>query len=123
MGEGLETTDCRIWFADQCGYLRRKRLRDIPDCQLHGIYQEKNMQTAYVALCALKDRLTTVRPPAAERPSDDCQTADAERQKIAHFVRCQTDIVSNAESVFQRSGRTVKRSDNEVVVQRSAHNS
>ena len=53
LGEGLETTDCRIWFADQCGYLRRKRQRDIPDCQLHGIYQEKNMQTAYVALCAL----------------------------------------------------------------------
>ena len=53
LGEGLETTDCRIWFADQCGYLRRKRLRDIPDCQLHGIYQEKNMQTAYVALSAL----------------------------------------------------------------------
>ena len=79
LGEGLETTDCRIWFADQCGYLRRKRLRDIPDCQLHGIYQEKNMQTAYVALSALKDRLTTVRP------SEDCQTADAERQKTAHF--------------------------------------
>ncbi len=55
----------------------------------------------------------------AERPSDDCQTAlRAERQKIAHFVRCQTDIVSNAESVFQRSGRTVKRSDSEAVVQR-----
>ncbi len=53
LGEGLETTDCRIWFADQCGYLRRKRQRDIPDCQLHGIYQEKNIQTAYVALSAL----------------------------------------------------------------------
>ncbi len=53
LGEGLETTDCRIWFADQCGYPRRKRQRDIPDCQLHGIYQEKNIQTAYVALCAL----------------------------------------------------------------------
>ena len=56
----------------------------------------------------------------AERPSDDCQTAlRAERQKIAHFVRCQTDIVSNAESVFQRSGRTVKRSDSEAIVQQS----
>ncbi|MDY2942428.1 MAG: folylpolyglutamate synthase/dihydrofolate synthase family protein [Paludibacteraceae bacterium] len=113
LGEGLETTDCRIWFADQCGYLRRKRQRDIPDCQLHGIYQEKNMQTAYVALCALKDRLTTVRP------SDDCPTADAERQKTTHFVRCQTDIVSNAESVFQRSGLAAKRSDSEAVLQRS----
>ena len=58
LGEGLETTDCRIWFADQCGYLRRKRQRDIPDCQLHGIYQEKNMQTAYVALSALQQTLS-----------------------------------------------------------------
>ncbi|MDY4513964.1 MAG: folylpolyglutamate synthase/dihydrofolate synthase family protein [Paludibacteraceae bacterium] len=58
LGEGLETTDCRIWFADQCGYLRRKRQRDIPDCQLHGIYQEKNMQTAYVALCAIGKTLS-----------------------------------------------------------------
>ncbi len=58
LGEGLETTDCRIWFADQCGYLRRKRQRDIPDCQLHGIYQEKNIQTAYVALSALQQTLS-----------------------------------------------------------------
>jgi dihydrofolate synthase/folylpolyglutamate synthase len=54
LGEGLETTDCRIWFADQCGYLRRCRLREAPECELHGIYQEQNMQTAYVALKALK---------------------------------------------------------------------
>ncbi|MBO7501979.1 MAG: bifunctional folylpolyglutamate synthase/dihydrofolate synthase [Paludibacteraceae bacterium] len=53
LGEGLETSDCRIWFADQCGYLARCRQRDIPQCQLHGIYQERNMQTAYVALSAL----------------------------------------------------------------------
>lgn len=50
LGDGLETTDCRIFFADQCGFLRKCRLRDIPECQLHGLYQEKNMQTAYVAL-------------------------------------------------------------------------
>ncbi|MGN0235868.1 MAG: bifunctional folylpolyglutamate synthase/dihydrofolate synthase [Paludibacteraceae bacterium] len=60
LGEGLETTDCKIWFADQCGYLRRKRQRDIPHCQLRGIYQEKNMQTAYVALCALGQTLKTL---------------------------------------------------------------
>ena len=54
LGDGLETTDCRIWFADQCGYLRRCRLREAPECELHGIYQEQNMQTAYVALKALK---------------------------------------------------------------------
>jgi len=53
LGEGLETSHCKLWFADQCGYLSRCRKRDIPECQLHGIYQEKNMQTAYVALRAL----------------------------------------------------------------------
>ena len=53
LGEGLETTDCKIWFADQCGYLRRCRLREAPECELKGIYQEHNLQTAYVALRAL----------------------------------------------------------------------
>lgn len=53
VGEGLETTDCRIWFADRCGFLRKQRLRVAPDCQLKGDYQQKNMQTAYVALMAL----------------------------------------------------------------------
>lgn len=53
LGDGLETTDCRLWFADQCGYLRRCRQREVPECQLQGDYQEKNMQTAYVALRAL----------------------------------------------------------------------
>ena len=60
LGEGLETTDCRIWFADQCGYLRRCRLREAPECELHGIYQEHNMQTAYVALRALNSQLSTI---------------------------------------------------------------
>ena len=54
LGEGLETTDCRIWFADQCGYLRRRRLQEAPECELKGNYQEKNLQTAYVALRALQ---------------------------------------------------------------------
>ena len=54
LGEGLETTGCRIWFADQCGYLRRCRLREAPECQLQGEYQEHNLQTAYVALRALQ---------------------------------------------------------------------
>lgn len=53
LGNGLETSNCRIWIADQCGYLRRVRERDVPLCELHGIYQEKNMQTAYVALRVL----------------------------------------------------------------------
>ena len=55
LGDGLETTDCRIWFADQCGYLRSRRLREAPDCELKGLYQEQNMQTAYVALLALRN--------------------------------------------------------------------
>ena len=49
-GEGLETTNCKIWFADQCGYLCRCRERDITECELKGNYQEHNQQTAYVAL-------------------------------------------------------------------------
>ena len=66
LGEGLETTDCRIWFADQCGFLRRQRQRLAPDCQLHGDYQQKNLQTAYVALMALRNysQLTTIRLPS-----------------------------------------------------------
>ena len=43
-----------IWFADQCEYLRRTRLRVAPDCQLQGIYQEHNLQTAFVALRAIR---------------------------------------------------------------------
>ena len=54
-GEGLETTDCRIWFADQCGYMRMRRKKETPTCQLQGIYQEKNQQTAYVALQVLRN--------------------------------------------------------------------
>lgn len=53
LGDGLETTNCRLWFADQCEFLRRQRLRVAPDCELHGDYQQKNLQTAYVALIAL----------------------------------------------------------------------
>ena len=53
LGDGLETTDCRLWFADQCEFLRRQRLRVASDCELHGDYQQKNLQTAYVALIAL----------------------------------------------------------------------
>lgn len=68
LGAGLETTDCRIWFADQCGYLRKCRLRDIPDCQLKGIYQDKNQQTAYVALRALAStgKLSIDKPAMAQ---------------------------------------------------------
>ena len=55
LGEGLETTDCRIWFADQCGYMRSRRQREAPECDLKGNYQENNLQTAYVALQVLRN--------------------------------------------------------------------
>ena len=55
LGEGLETTNCRIWFADQCGYLRSRRLREAPECELKGEYQEHNIQTVYVALQVLRN--------------------------------------------------------------------
>lgn len=55
IGGGLETTDCRIWFADQCGYMRKRRLKEVPECQLKGIYQDKNQQTAFVTLQVLSN--------------------------------------------------------------------
>ena len=55
LGEGLETTNCRIWLADQCGYMRKRRKKEAPMCQLQGMYQDKNQQTAYVALQVLRN--------------------------------------------------------------------
>ena len=55
LGEGLETTNCRLWFADQCGYMRKRRLKEAPECQLQGNYQDKNQQTAFVALQVLRN--------------------------------------------------------------------
>ena len=55
LGDGLETTNCRIWFADQCGYMRKRRMKEVPVCQLKGIYQDKNQQTAFVALQVLRN--------------------------------------------------------------------
>ncbi len=65
LGEGLETTDCRIWFADQCGYMRSRRLREVPECELKGIYQEQNQQTAYVALQVLRNYTSLHIPTSA----------------------------------------------------------
>ena len=55
LGDGPETTDCRIWFADQCGYMRTRRLREAPESELRGLYQGHNLQTAYVALQVLRN--------------------------------------------------------------------
>lgn len=54
-GEGLETTHCRIWFANQCGFMRKRRLKEAPQCQLVGDYQQNNLQTAFVALQVLRN--------------------------------------------------------------------
>jgi dihydrofolate synthase/folylpolyglutamate synthase len=54
-GDGLETTDCRIWFANQCGYMRKRRIKEAAQCQLVGDYQQNNLQTAFVALQALRN--------------------------------------------------------------------
>lgn len=67
LGEGLETTDCRIWFADQCGYMRSRRLREAPESELKGIYQEHNLQTAYVALQVLRNYGAISIQPSAVR--------------------------------------------------------
>lgn len=66
LGEGLETTDCHLWFADQCAFLRRQRMRVAPDCQLRGTYQQANMQTAYVALQAF-NQLAVYGQQAADK--------------------------------------------------------
>jgi dihydrofolate synthase/folylpolyglutamate synthase len=55
LGDGVETTNCRLWFADQCGYMRKRRLREATECQLQGVYQDKNQQTAFVALQVLRN--------------------------------------------------------------------
>ena len=54
-GEGPETTDCRIWFANQCGFMRKRRLKEASQCQLVGDYQQNNLQTAFVALQVLRN--------------------------------------------------------------------
>ena len=49
-----------IYFADQCEYLRRTRLQVAPECELKGLYQEHNLQTAFVALRAMYNVQCTI---------------------------------------------------------------
>lgn len=53
--ERAQACEAPYWFADQCEYLRRTRMAVAPECELHGIYQEHNLQTAFVALKALSN--------------------------------------------------------------------
>ena len=50
-----------IYFADQCEYLRRTRLKVAPECELKGNYQEHNLQTAFVALRAIRIQYAAIR--------------------------------------------------------------
>jgi len=59
--ERAQACGSEIYFADQCEYLRRTRLRYAPECELKGLYQEHNMQTAFAALRALGVQNTEYR--------------------------------------------------------------
>lgn len=48
--------EAELVFADQCEYLRQCRVRYATECELKGLYQEHNLQTAFVALRALHIR-------------------------------------------------------------------
>ena len=58
-----QACEAPIWFADQCEYLRRTRLRFAPECELKGIYQEYNLQTAFVALRAISNQYSVFSIP------------------------------------------------------------
>ena len=59
--EKAQTCGSEIYFADQCEYLRRTRLRVAPECELKGNYQEHNLQTAFVALRAIRIQNSDIR--------------------------------------------------------------
>ena len=59
--EKAQACESEIFFADQCEYLRRTRLKVAPECELKGNYQEHNVQTAFVALRELRIRNEEIR--------------------------------------------------------------
>ena len=59
--ERAQACESEIYFADQCEYLRRTRLRYAPECELKGLYQEHNLQTAFVALRALGVQTSAIK--------------------------------------------------------------
>lgn len=59
--ERAQACESEIYFADQCEYLRRTRLRYAPECELKGLYQEHNLQTAFVALRALGVQISAIK--------------------------------------------------------------
>lgn len=74
--ESARVCESTIYFADQCEYLRRCRLQVAPECELKGLYQEQNLQTAFVALRALRGTMYHV----------PC-TKDAIREGFAHVCQ------------------------------------
>lgn len=59
--ERAQECESEIFFADQCEYLRRCRIRFVRECELKGNYQEHNLQTAYVALRAIGIKNAAIR--------------------------------------------------------------
>ena len=59
--ERAQACESEIYFADQCEYLRHTRLRYAPECELKGLYQEHNLQTAFVALRALGVQTSAIK--------------------------------------------------------------
>ena len=55
-----------IYFADQCEYLRRCRIKYAPECELKGNYQEHNLQTAFVALRAIPKSVVCIQRSAIQ---------------------------------------------------------
>ena len=49
LGDGLETTNCQLFFADQCIYKKKRLQQIVSNCPLQGNYQLKNKQTAYLS--------------------------------------------------------------------------
>ena len=56
LGDGLETTNCQLFFADQCVFLQKRLQKIVSNCPLQGNYQLKNKQTVYVALAFLQGK-------------------------------------------------------------------
>ena len=59
--ERAKECEAEIYFADQCEYLRRERMKYAAECELKGNYQAHNLQTAFVALRALGNTVFRVQ--------------------------------------------------------------
>lgn len=118
-GDGLETTNCRIWFADQCGYLRKVREQEVTTCQLTGAYQEKNQQTAYVALRVLSDIFPTLTHAAIAEGFANVVTLTGLRgrwEMLSEYPRiiCDTGHNSHGIRTYVQQLRNLSRGDSHL---------